>query len=200
VLDWDAWFGRIGHRRVAATAQGQHGRGGAKSSEGTGSAGQHVVVEASGRPRGAARRVGWLGIQVGDRAHWRMLGGGRWNSDSGEQVAWPGLRAGVQAQVVQEEGLGVLRRHWSQAEQWLTEGMPTAGGGDGSVLVRGEEASAFIAGRKAVRDASLRAKETTLRWGRDMAGVRQKGAATCGRPAANDGAWATRRGRCASGM
>jgi hypothetical protein len=72
-------------------------------------------------------------------------------------------------------------------------------GGGGSVLARGEEAAAFIAGRKAVRDASLRAKATTLRWGRDMVEVRQKGAATCGWPAANDGAWAARRGRCASG-
>jgi hypothetical protein len=113
VLDWDAWFGRIGHRRAAATAQGQHGRDGAKSGEGTGSAGQHVVVGASGRPSGAARRVGSLGIQVGDRAHRRMLDGGRWNSDSGKQAARPGLHAGVQAQVVQEEGLGMLRRHWS---------------------------------------------------------------------------------------
>jgi hypothetical protein len=73
-----------------ATAQGQHGRGGAKSDEGTGSAGQHVVVEASGRPSGAVRMVGWLETQVGDRAHRRMLGGGRWNSDSGEQAARPG--------------------------------------------------------------------------------------------------------------
>jgi hypothetical protein len=77
VLDWDAWFGRRGHRQAAATAQGQHGRGGTKSGKEIGSAGQYVVVEASGRPRGAARRVGWLGIQVGDRAHRRMLGGGR---------------------------------------------------------------------------------------------------------------------------
>jgi hypothetical protein len=125
-----------------------------------------------------------------------MLGDGRWNSDSGEQAARPGLHVGVQAQVVQEEGLGVLRRHWSRAEQWLTEGMPMEGGG--SVLARGEEAAAFITRRKAVRDASLRAKATTLWWGRGMAGVRQKGAATCGRPAATDGAWAARRGRCAS--
>jgi hypothetical protein len=42
--------------------------------------------------------------------------------------------------------------------------MPTAGGG-GSVLERGEEAAAFIAGCKAVRDASLHAKATTLRCG-----------------------------------
>jgi hypothetical protein len=44
------------------------------------------------------------------------------------------------------------------------EGMPMASGG-GSVLARGEEAAAFIAGRKAVRDASLRAKATTLQCG-----------------------------------
>jgi hypothetical protein len=58
----------------------------------------------------------------------------------------------------------MLRRHWSWAEQWLTKGIPMAGGG-GSVLARGEEAADFIAGRKAVRDASLRAKATTLRCG-----------------------------------
>jgi hypothetical protein len=97
VLDGDAWFGRRGHRRAAATAQGLHGRGGTKSGEGTGSTRQHVAVEASGRPSGAARRVGWLGIQVGNRAKRRTLGGGRWNSDSGEQAARAGLHAGVQA-------------------------------------------------------------------------------------------------------
>jgi hypothetical protein len=53
------------------------GGGDANSGEGTGSARQHVVVGASGRPSGAARRVGWLGILVGDLAHRRMLGGGR---------------------------------------------------------------------------------------------------------------------------
>jgi hypothetical protein len=79
VLDWGAWFCRRGRRRAAAAAQGQHGRCGANFGEGKGSAGQHVAVEASGRPREAARRVSWLGIQVGDRAHRRTLGGDRWN-------------------------------------------------------------------------------------------------------------------------
>jgi hypothetical protein len=49
-----------------AASQGQHGRSGVNSGEGKGSAGQHVAVEASGRPREAARRVGRLGIQVGN--------------------------------------------------------------------------------------------------------------------------------------
>jgi hypothetical protein len=38
-------------------------------------------------------------------------------------------------------------------------------GGGGSVLVRGEVVAAFIAGRKAVRDASLRVKVTESRYG-----------------------------------
>jgi hypothetical protein len=94
-------------------AQGQHGHGGAKFGKGTSSARQHVVVGASGRPSRAARRVGWLGVQVVHRAHRRVLSGDHWNSDSGEQAARPGLHTGVQAKVVQEDGLGRLRWHWS---------------------------------------------------------------------------------------
>jgi hypothetical protein len=63
VLDWDAWFGPRDRRQAAAAAaQRQHGRDDAKSGEGEGPAGQHVSMEPSGCPRGAARRVGWLGV------------------------------------------------------------------------------------------------------------------------------------------
>jgi hypothetical protein len=73
-------------------------------------------------------------------------------------------------------------------------------GGGGSVLARGEEEAAFIAGRKAV-GRYLHIKAARGRGtGRSVAGVRRKGAATWGRPSANDGTWASRRGRCASGM
>jgi hypothetical protein len=113
MLDWDAWFGWRGHRCAVATAQGQYVRGGAKSGEVTGGAGQCDAHRASRCPRGGARWVPGLGEQAEVRARQWLPGGGRGNSDSCEQAAPPSLHAGVQAQVVQEEGLGVLRRHWS---------------------------------------------------------------------------------------
>jgi hypothetical protein len=47
--------------------------------------------------------------------------------------------------------------HVSGQSNELTEGMLMASGG-GSVLARGEEATAFIAGRKAMGSAPLRTK------------------------------------------
>jgi hypothetical protein len=61
-----------------------------------------------------ARRTG--GAAEGRPRQW-LPDGGRGNSGSGEQAARPGLHSGVQAQVVQEEGLGVLGGHWSCAAQ-----------------------------------------------------------------------------------
>jgi hypothetical protein len=84
-------------RRGNTAAQGQHGRSDTKSGEGEGSTGQHVVVEASGRPSGVAKRVSWLRVQAGDRAHQRLLSGGSGKLFSGEQAVWLGQHAGVQA-------------------------------------------------------------------------------------------------------
>jgi hypothetical protein len=52
--------------------------------------------------------VGWLGDRAESRARRWLPGGGRGDSGSGEQQARPGLHSGMQAQVVQEEWLGVL--------------------------------------------------------------------------------------------
>jgi hypothetical protein len=95
VLDWGAWFSQRGRWRAAAVVQVQHGCGGAKSGKGEGSAGQHMAVEALGRPSGVARRVGWLGVQAGDRAHRWLLCGGRGKFLSGEQAVRLGQHVGV---------------------------------------------------------------------------------------------------------
>jgi hypothetical protein len=68
-------------------------------------------------------------------------------------------------------------------------------GGGGSVLTRGEEAATFIAGRKAVGGAPCAQRQPSCGVGRGMAGVRRKGAATCGGRRANGGAWAAQRGQ-----
>jgi hypothetical protein len=68
-------------------------------------------------------------------------------------------------------------RHGRERSNELTEGMPMAGGG-GSMLARGEEVTAFIAGREAV-GRYLRIKAARGGGGRGMgrgvAGVRRKG-------------------------
>jgi hypothetical protein len=58
----------------------------------------------------------WLGEQSEVRSRQWLPGGGRGSSGSGEQAAQSGLHTGVQAQVVREDQLGVLRRHWSRVE------------------------------------------------------------------------------------
>jgi hypothetical protein len=62
----------------------------------------------------------------------------------------------------------------------FTAAAPMADDG-GSVLARGEEAAAFIAGRKAVRDVSLRVKVTKSWYGpRHGRSTARGGAAMCG--------------------
>jgi hypothetical protein len=74
---------------------------------------QCAAHRASVSPRGGATSAHWLGEQAEVRARQWLPGGDSRSSGSGEQAVRPGLHAGVQAQVVQEEGLGVLRGHWS---------------------------------------------------------------------------------------
>jgi hypothetical protein len=92
-----------------AAGQGQHGRGGAKSDEGTGLAEQCAAHRASRCPREGARRVHWLGESAEGRARQWLPSGGSESSGSGEQEGRPGQHVSVQAQEVRGEGLGALR-------------------------------------------------------------------------------------------
>jgi hypothetical protein len=103
------------------------GGGGVKFGKGEGSAGQHVAVKASGRPRGVVRRVGWLGVQAGDRAHRRLLCGGRRKWFSGEQAVRLGQQAGMPARWVCGEVRNGLRWQWSHTEQCARRRRPWRG-------------------------------------------------------------------------
>jgi hypothetical protein len=76
-----------------------------------------VARLASLRPSGGHGRVGWPGERVESGCRWRLLGGGLWNSYSGEQVVRPGQYAGVQALWVWGAALGVLRWQRARTEQ-----------------------------------------------------------------------------------
>jgi hypothetical protein len=78
----------MGRRRAAAATQGRHGRGGVKSGEGTGGAGQCAAHRTSRCPKEGARWVGCLGGRAESRAR-RWLPGGRGDFDSGEQATQP---------------------------------------------------------------------------------------------------------------
>jgi hypothetical protein len=83
--------------------------------------------------------VGWLGDRAESRAHRWLPGGGRGDSGSGEQAIRPGLHLGVQAQVVQEEGLGVLGGTGVVRPSKLTGTTPMAGGSGLGAHARGEK-------------------------------------------------------------
>jgi hypothetical protein len=110
-----------------AVAQGQHGRDGAKSGEGKGSADQCTTHRASVRPRGGATSAQWLGEQAEAQARRGLPGGGRRSLVSGELVDRLGQQAGAQTHVVLGEGLGVLKRDWGLADHQARRGVPMTG-------------------------------------------------------------------------
>jgi hypothetical protein len=107
-VDWPQIEGRGSLRRVAAADQWWHGRGHSNSGKDWHGAGQRVARVASLGPSGGTGMVGWLGVRAESGGRRWLPGGGREDSSFGEQAARLGLVLGVQAQVVQEEGLGVL--------------------------------------------------------------------------------------------
>jgi hypothetical protein len=77
--------------------------------------------------------VGWLGVRAESGGRRWLPGGGREDSGFAEQAARLGLLLGVQAQAVQEEGLGVLgalelcgtesslgRHRWRMTAAWCS--------------------------------------------------------------------------------
>jgi hypothetical protein len=197
VTDWWWWLDRRGHRRAAAEEQGQYDRGGVKFGEGTSGARQCAAHRASRCPREIARWVGWLGGRAESRARRWLPGGGRGDSGSGEQATRPGQPVRVQALFACGEGLGTLERRCGHPK-WEAHRGGTYGGRRRPWCSRAWRKGGFYGRLEAVEEVAWAPSGGQSRCGSRHGPNTADGASMCGRPSANDDAWAARRGRCAS--